>query len=159
MKYLRIILFLNFFLIGCGESPLLNHTEKEPISKIAKEPSSETPSISKNCDIKFEVAHFCASVVWTKAPMIGKPGNELKLEIFDNTNQKNVTTDFGLELKPFMPSMGHGVKQKPLVNLESQVGHYSVENIYFSMDGDWELWFLWTKGGALIDKAKIDLTL
>jgi len=39
---------------------------------------------------------------------------------------------------PWMPSMGHGVMQKPVVT-ERGGGLYSIENVVFSMTGHWQL--------------------
>lgn len=43
-----------------------------------------------------------------------------------------------LTVTPWMPSMGHGVMQKPVVT-ERGGGLYSVENIVLSMTGHWQL--------------------
>ena len=43
-----------------------------------------------------------------------------------------------ITVTPWMPSMGHGVKQKPVV-IERGGGLYSVENIVLSMTGHWQL--------------------
>lgn len=41
-------------------------------------------------------------------------------------------------VEPWMPSMGHGVMEKPVVN-EKGGGLYNISNVVFSMTGDWEL--------------------
>jgi hypothetical protein len=43
-----------------------------------------------------------------------------------------------ITVTPWMPSMGHGVFEKPVVT-ERGGGLYSVENIHFIMEGPWEL--------------------
>jgi len=48
---------------------------------------------------------------------------------------------------PWMPSMGHGVNEKPLIN-ERADGLYSVANVVFSMTGNWELRIQITKGSS-----------
>jgi hypothetical protein len=43
-----------------------------------------------------------------------------------------------ITVEPWMPSMGHGVMERPVVN-EKGGGLYNVSNVIFSMTGDWEL--------------------
>jgi hypothetical protein len=70
-------------------------------------------------------------------------GNELKTGI--NTvdvivHDKNDADVMGAEITvtPWMPEMGHGVKEEPTV-IERGGGLYSVENVEISMPGHWEL--------------------
>jgi len=43
-----------------------------------------------------------------------------------------------ITVEPWMPSMGHGVMERPVVS-EKGGGLYNVSNVIFSMTGDWEL--------------------
>lgn len=59
-----------------------------------------------------------------------------------------------LEVTPWMPSMGHGVFEKPVI-MERGGGVYSVSNIDLAMGGHWELKIL-VKQGGLEDRAAFD---
>ena len=58
-------------------------------------------------------------------------------------------------VEPWMPAVGHGVMEKPIVN-EKGGGLYSVSNIIFSMTGDWLL-RLEISSGATTDTVKIPM--
>jgi len=51
-----------------------------------------------------------------------------------------------LTVTPWMPGMGHGVMEKPVV-IERGGGLYSVDNVVFSMTGAWELQVAVAKDG------------
>jgi hypothetical protein len=57
--------------------------------------------------------------------------------VIHDKNGKEVT---GAEINvvPWMPEMGHGVFDKPVVN-EKGGGTYSVENVVLIMEGRWEM--------------------
>ena len=60
-----------------------------------------------------------------------------------------------ISVAPWMPSMGHGVMEKPVVN-EKGGGLYNLSNVVFSMTGDWELRVDITSG-TTTDSVKIPL--
>ena len=60
-----------------------------------------------------------------------------------------------ISVAPWMPSMGHGVMEKPVVD-EKGGGLYSLSNVVFSMTGDWELQIEITSG-SVTDTVKIPL--
>jgi len=61
-------------------------------------------------------------------------------------NDKDVASA-GITVTPWMPEMGHGVYEKPVVT-ERGGGLYSVENIILIMGGHWELRIKIRKGDA-----------
>jgi hypothetical protein len=60
-----------------------------------------------------------------------------------------------ITVTPWMPSMGHGVMEKPVVR-EKGGGLYNVSNVVFSMTGDWEL-RLEISSGKATDTVNIPL--
>lgn len=74
--------------------------------------------------------------------------------IIHNKNDKDVS-GASITVTPWMPSMGHGVMEKPIVN-EKGGGLYNVKNVIFSMTGDWEL-RLEIASGSTTDSVKIPL--
>ena len=62
--------------------------------------------------------------------------NSLELQIFDEANRE---VDGALvSVKPFMPSMGHGVRLESVIQ-EKNNGRYEVEKVGFTMSGHWQL--------------------
>jgi len=74
--------------------------------------------------------------------------------IIHNKQDKDVT-GARITVAPWMPSMGHGVMEKPVVN-EKGGGLYNLSNVVFSMTGDWEL-RLEIASGSTTDKVNITL--
>jgi len=74
--------------------------------------------------------------------------------IIHNKNDKDVT-GARITVAPWMPSMGHGVMEKPVVN-EKGGGLYNLTNVVFSMTGDWEL-RLEIASGSTTDNVDIPL--
>ena len=62
--------------------------------------------------------------------------NKVDLLIHDMKDRD--VTGARITVTPWMPSMKHGVLEKPLIN-ERADGLYSVANVVFSMTGNWEL--------------------
>ncbi len=60
-----------------------------------------------------------------------------------------------ITVTPWMPSMDHGVMEKPVVN-EKGGGLYNVKNVVFTMTGDWEL-RLEITSGSTTDTVKIPM--
>lgn len=74
--------------------------------------------------------------------------------IIHNKDDKDVT-GARITVAPWMPSMGHGVMEKPVVN-EKGGGLYNLSNVVFSMTGDWEL-RLEIASGSTTDNVNISL--
>lgn len=74
--------------------------------------------------------------------------------IIHNKNDMDVT-GARITVTPWMPSMGHGVMEKPVVN-EKGGGLYNVKNVIFSMTGDWELRLV-IASGSNTDSVKIPM--
>ncbi len=71
-----------------------------------------------------------------KGKELKKGRNSVKLRIVDS---KGVRVEGAVvELSPWMPDMGHGVMLIPEVT-DLKNGDYRIENIFFSMEGLWEL--------------------
>jgi hypothetical protein len=75
--------------------------------------------------------------------------NSLELQIFDADNSE--VEGALISVKPYMTSMGHGVRLKPEIQ-EKNNGRYKVEKVGFSMPGHWQLIIL------IITKSEADKT-
>lgn len=62
--------------------------------------------------------------------------NKVDIIIHDRNDRDVAGAD--ITVTPWMPSMDHGVMEKPVIN-EKGGGLYSVTNVVFSMTGEWEL--------------------
>ena len=62
--------------------------------------------------------------------------NSLELQIFDEANKE--VEGALVSVKPFMPSMGHGVRTEPAIQ-EKTNGKYDVTKVSFTMSGHWHL--------------------
>jgi len=71
--------------------------------------------------------------------------NKIDLIIHDMKDRD--VTGARITVTPWMPSMEHGVSEKPLIN-ERADGLYSVANVVFSMTGNWELRVRITEGSS-----------
>lgn len=78
--------------------------------------------------------------------------NEIDLIVHDQNDKDIVGAD--IVVTPWMPEMGHGVMEKPVVT-ERGGGIYAVENIALIMPGHWELRVETTKDGRT-DTAVFD---
>lgn len=77
-------------------------------------------------------------------PIVGS--NAAILTVFDaRSNQK--IDDALIEVVPWMTMHGHGSPKKPAIK-RSEGGQYRVENLYYTMEGDWDLIVTIQKGDS-----------
>ena len=77
-------------------------------------------------------------------PIVGS--NAAILTVFDaRSNQK--IDDALIEVVPWMTMHGHGSPKKPAIK-RSEGGRYRVENLYYTMEGDWDLIVTIQKGDS-----------
>lgn len=81
--------------------------------------------------------------------------NELKLII--KAENGSAVTGANVSIKPWMPSMGHGVLGVPIIK-ETGAGIYTATNIGFSMSGLWQLMITVSQGGKS-DEAIFEFSL
>jgi hypothetical protein len=136
MKKLMLVFVVLFFLLpGCGA--------KE--GEMAGQPHEMTEH--EHADVKV-TKHFDDSLtkltdnnLYSLELVI--PDKHLKMgvntvEIIVHHSTGGDVAEAELSVTPWMPSMGHGVMQKPVV-MERGGGLYSVENVVLSMTGHWQL--------------------
>ena len=77
-------------------------------------------------------------------PIVGS--NAAILAVFDaRSNQK--IDDALIEVVPWMTMHGHGSPKKPAIK-RTEGGQYRVENLYYTMEGDWDLIVTIQKGDS-----------
>lgn len=78
-----------------------------------------------------------------------------KVDIIIHDKKDGDVAGADITVTPWMPSMEHGVMEKPVVN-EKGGGLYTATNVVFSMTGDWEL-RLEITSGSTTDTVKIPM--
>jgi hypothetical protein len=98
-----------------------------------------TPEVAKHYDQS--IAKWTDNGLFTIEMVI--PEKELRmgvnsLELIVHDKQNKDIPGAEITITPWMPTMGHGVMEKPVV-MERGGGLYSVSNVVFSMTGHWQL--------------------
>ena len=141
-KILLVIVALIFLLIGCvtTDKPMTdNHdgmTEGHGDAKVTKHFDDSLTKLTENNLYSLEL------VIPNKYLMMGV--NTVEIIIHHATGGDVAQAD--LTVTPWMPSMGHGVMEKPMI-IERGGGLYSVDNVIFSMTGHWQLQVKVSKDG------------
>jgi hypothetical protein len=78
-----------------------------------------------------------------------------KIDIIIHNKKDHDVSGANIFVTPWMPSMDHGVKEKPVVS-ERGGGLYAVSNLVFSMTGQWEIQVK-VVAGDTVDSAVIEL--
>lgn len=78
-----------------------------------------------------------------------------KVDFIIHDKQDRDVTGARITVTPWMPSMNHGVMEKPVV-IGKGGGMYRIENVVFSMTGDWEL-RVEIASGSVTDTVNIPL--
>lgn len=119
-----ILLSCFFALVSCGKSPLL-----------LKKPNQEIPGQNKfESDKTFQSTGHQINLTWLGPINSTVPGHFLLI-----TKKNDVMSDLpaGFSVFLWMPSMGHGSSPVTLKKLDT--GIYDVSDVYFIMDGDWQI--------------------
>ncbi len=100
------------------------------------------------------------SLSWIQGPF-GDPTLESAIELnFLDTKGFPVDLPNDVELVhySFMPSMGHGPADEGYV-VQIDTGLYQIQEIYYSMPGDWTLTLEFKRAGEKIDETSLNLFL
>ena len=128
------------------------------------------------CDLKFKKLHACGTLSWVIPPkrvemITEKDQAELTLLIcpqksfgkgkFRKKNRLKHEHDLKKEfdrvhVRLWMPSMGHGSRPTQVRELvgEGACLKFHVDQLYFSMPGDWEIQVELKKNQKILDQAK-----
>lgn len=146
-----IFSFTFLFLVSCTQPKYVN---------INSTPSNQTNSENKaDCSIQFNQSKICVTWNWEKKPTSSEFGSLIfktfRLNAFDFTA---IETNFSSlpQFVLWMPSMGHG--STPTETTQLDIGTYRVENVYFSMPGEWEMKFQIKDGDTVNDEAVAPIT-
>ena len=138
------ILVFSLFFFSCGKSPLLKKAQVEASGQYGYEVNTKTfKNLNLNSEIKFlspinsnEVGHI---LVLTK-----------------NGNYSS-SPNYFLHAFLWMPTMGHG--SSPITVTKLSEGVYDLSEIYFIMDGFWQLHLQFKDGSKIIDEVIYDINI
>jgi hypothetical protein len=125
---------------------------------------------ARPCDLEFKKAKLCAEIQWAIKPknveMITKEDRAEFILAFFKKNQPEVfvSPKGSISVQLFMPSMGHGsepTRVEPDKNLKGEIqeGRFKVTDLYFTMEGDWDIRIELKTGKKKWDEAKFSYHL
>jgi hypothetical protein len=147
-------------LAGCLQSPLFRHVNADELRRRDDARGSKPPA----CAFHFPKAALCASLEW-----IVKPSHDEKAEFRLRFWHERDGTEHGPYVDPphavaaklWMPAMGHGsspvrVGQEKDASLVPIPGVYLATDVFFMMDGEWEIWVQLKREREIVEQAKVD---
>ncbi|HEX7675900.1 MAG TPA: FixH family protein [Bdellovibrio sp.] len=116
------------------------------------------------CDFFFAKESLCATLTWTKKPVVVAAPTAKDAAAFDlkfwnakTSSAKGPFTDVPkdktLFVSLYMPEMGHGSEPVILKKDEKEAGVYHITQVLFSMEGTWEIRARLNKGAKISDSA------
>lgn len=144
-------------------SPVPSPTDAQPLA----------PNDVNDCPLEFREVALCGGIQWDLPPPNGSSPKTPGLP--DDEGYRNfkfrfwkkgqgsaagpyVDPGYRLAVVLWMPSMGHGsspTKVEPLLDASGTAlsGQYGVKQVYFSMDGDWEVRFQLKRGSTVVSQV------
>jgi hypothetical protein len=143
-----LVLFFCLLLLSCGKSPFLPG-DLQPSQKIQGTFQAQTSKL------QFVESKFIITPYWKSGPLIGDESKLLLILTDAQATPVDAPDEFKLML--WMPSMGHG--SYPVVVNRLGVGIYEASEVYFTMEGDWDIHFQFWQSGNLSEEVKWSLIL
>lgn len=122
------VLFLVFLTFGCATTGTQADGHMDSHAKMTKHFEKSIFKVTEKGLFSVEL-------------LLPEHGAELgvnKVDIIVHNARDEDVTGADLTVTPWMPSMDHGVKEKPVIS-EHGGGLYTVSNVVLSMTGEWEL--------------------
>ncbi len=143
MKVLLFIFSLLLLVASCGKSPLLKPKETLTTGISGLE-------VAKN----FKTTNQNLSINWL-SPINSIDEGRALLIVKQNEMAVDLTNQFSVFL--WMPTMGHG--SSPIKIKKLATGIYQLSEIYFIMDGFWQLKVQLKNGASLLDEVNFEYNL
>jgi YtkA-like len=162
MKAMNVMLgtLLGLTMVGCLQSPLLSHAN----ASAAVAPQQNNQAGNTGCDLAFSKTSLCASVTWVKQPTADDQG-EFTVRFWDPAQGTEagpyVTPADDVAVKLWMPEMGHGSSPTKVIAAIDTTGTavpgvFDVQNIFFVMNGKWQVFIQLKKGSQVVDQVEFD---
>ena len=136
MIALQIILILLF-------APIVQVVNAKEITK--KQPAQ--------CDISFNKIELCAQINFITPPN-RKKSSDFKLRIFDSKLRDKAVQKYQVLTWLWMDMKGQEGHGSDAIKLTQKNDHYLGTNVWFLMEGDWELHVQLRKEGKIISQGK-----
>ena len=145
MKFLALILVgLSFAQVACAKP---NYQDTAPLKQTSK-PGAPA------CTVFFTTEQLCANYSWRKTPTENDFGSFALT--FSQTDGTPADPKMALNVIIWMPAMGHG--SSPVTITNTAVGINIVENVFFSMHGDWQIRVQLKNAAAVVEEQIFDET-
>ena len=140
---MRLILLI--FLLGCGDSPFIN---KEVSNEVRGTPSLENELVLPGENIVLKL-------YWNEGPRLSDESKLTIILLDDNGRPIDPKNSFKIML--WMPTMGHG--SFPVSVKKLSQGVYEAREMFFTMEGNWDVHFQLIDGDKVKDEVKWGLEL
>ncbi|MES2767598.1 MAG: serine protease spb1 [Bdellovibrionota bacterium] len=133
----------------------------QPLTACAKADyvSQDKPvSPSSAYQVIFKKLGIYAEIEWANPPQKSQD-SKFHLKVLGMVSEESMQKleSATLEVILWMPSMGHGSSPTSVQKVNSST--FDVSNVYFIMDGDWEIRFVLKNGSQVLDEATYSLDI
>ncbi|MBT4762297.1 MAG: FixH family protein [Bdellovibrionaceae bacterium] len=146
------IIFGVLFLWGCGDSPFLNKSKNDDKNdKYSKNQKID----SSHSEVIFSKSQLKLKKFWRLGPQISKESKVLL--VLTDEDGRPTETAYELKVMLWMPSMGHGSFPIHVENFGE--GIYELSEVFFTMEGYWDIHFQLYDKDTLVEEVKWGLNL
>lgn len=147
IKATFLMITLSFLLAGCGDSPFLDDSKSDNQAQKNIEDLQAKLFFKKN--------NLRLDFYWSQAPVIADESKILLILV--NELGTPADPEGKLSSKIWMPSMGHG--SYPISVTRLRTGVYELSEIFFTMEGYWDIHFQIYKAGELSEEVRWGIEL
>lgn len=138
--------------MGCGSSPLFNHTSAPDPDQQQQQPKPEANQK------KFSKIDTYFTITW---PKMASASDESSFQILIEPNSEGVAKpifdEYELEVELWMPDHGHGAPPVEIVKISAF--EVIVRDIWFIMPGHWEVRLRLKQGQQVVDQYVLEVNL
>jgi len=142
-----LVIFIFLALTACGRSPFTN--ENYNPSQLVQGQNTLQGALA------FPQQGLFIRPFWRNGPVVGDEGQLLIVVSDKDGHPKNPSGQLSLYL--WMPDMGHG--SYPVSLKQIAIGVFEASEIYFTMDGLWDIHFQILREGQVLEEIRWPLTL
>jgi hypothetical protein len=127
----------------------------QPNYQDAKPLARESKPGTVDCPLYFKTEDLCANYSWIAKPTEDDMGS-FSLKFWNRADSVAKDPALALKVVLWMPDMGHG--SSPVKLTKVAVGDYLVENVFFSMRGNWQIRFQLKNAQAVTEEQIADVS-
>lgn len=139
-----LLILITLSIISCGKSPL---QMKKDSNEIQGQTGLEATKV-------FSTTGNAIDLIWL-SPINSNDVGHFLLISKKNKIASDIPTDFKIFL--WMPSMGHG--SSPVTIKKIATGIYDVTDVYFIMDGDWQIKVQLKTGTSILEELNFSYSI